>query len=340
MVKVGVIGIGFMGYTHYQTYKKHPKVQIVAIGDYRQDKLDGDWSSIGGNIGGLDRPKEDLTGIKKYQNPMDMLKDPNVDLVDICLPTDKHAEMTVAALKAGKHVFCEKPMARTVKEGEAMVKAAAKAKGYFMLGHCIRFWPEYAVMYVMIKSGKYGKVREFFFRRVANPPTYADKNWFMNGKRSGGALLDLQIHDVDYALYLMGKPKKVWAWGGKGPSGEVDVVHAGLEYPGAHGTIIGGWAYNPPFPFNMEFNVRTDKATFAYDMASGKPFTVYMDNKEFQPELPAGTGWERELDYFINCIESKKKPTVVTAKSSLETLKLVDAELKSIKTGKAVAPAK
>jgi len=340
MVKVGILGLGFMGYTHYQIHKNNPKVKIVAIGDYNKAKLEGDWSSIGGNLGGMDRPKEDLSGIKTYLDPMDVMNDPDVDMIDICLQTDMHAKVAIAALKTGKHVFCEKPMARSAKEAAAMAAVAAKAKGYFMLGHCIRFWPEYAVMYDMIKSGKYGKVREFLLRRVANPPTYADKNWFMNGKRSGGAQLDLHVHDVDYALYLMGKPKKVWAWGGKGPSGGIDVVHAGFEYAGAHGTIIGGWVYDTPFPFNMEFNVRTDKATFTYDMAAGKPFTVYSGKKEITPKLPAGTGWELELKYFIDCIQAKKKPTIVTAKSSLETMKIMELELKSIQTGKALSPGK
>ncbi|MFA5865244.1 MAG: Gfo/Idh/MocA family oxidoreductase [Phycisphaerae bacterium] len=341
MVKVGLIGIGFMGFTHYQIYKKHPNAKIVALADYNAKKLEGDWSSIGGNIGSSERGKEDLTGIKTYQNPLDLINDPDVELVDICMPTDLHAELAIAALKAGKHVFLEKPMARTGKQADAIAQAAAKSKKYFMVGHCIRFWPEYQVTYEMIKSGKYGKVSEIFLRRVANPPLQSDKNWFMNEKRSGGGMLDLHIHDVDFALYLMGKPKKVWAWAAKGPSKGFDAVHAGYEYPGGvHVNIIGGWAYHAPFPFNMEFCIRTEKATFLYDMASGKPFTVYTDGKEISPKLPTGTGWGRELDYFINCIQKKTKPMIVTAKSSLDSIKMYETELASIKAGKAVAPIK
>lgn len=342
MVKVGVIGLGFMGYTHYQIYKKHPNAKIVAIADYNPKKLEGDWSSVGGNLGGMDRPKEDLTGIKTYQNPLDLINDPNVDMVDICMPTDLHAQLAVAALKAGKHVFLEKPMARTSKQAAEIAKAAGKSKKYFMVGHCIRFWPEYQVTYDLIKSGKYGKVRELFLRRVANPPLYADQNWFMKEKRSGGGMLDLHIHDVDFALYLLGKPKRVWAWGGKGPSGGIDVVHAGFEYSGGtHVNIVGGWAYHAPFPFNMEFCVRCEKATFLYDMATGKPLTIYTaDGKDIVPKLPAGTGWDRELDYFIKCIEKKTKPAVVTAKSSLESVQMVELEMASITAGKALAPKK
>ncbi len=337
MIRVGLAGIGFMGLTHYNIHTANPKVKLPAISDYNQKKLDGDWSSISGNLGDGKSENQDMSGIKTYRDYKDMIADPEIDMIDICMPTDLHAEVAIAALKAGKHVFLEKPMARTSKQAKAIADAAAKAKGYFMVGHCIRFWPEYQVAYEMIKSKKFGRVREVFLRRVANAPTYADKNWFMNGKRSGGAALDLHIHDVDFALYLCGMPNKITAWGEKGPSKEIDVVHAGYEYKnGTHVTIIGGWAYNAPFPFNMEFCIRCDKATFTYDMAAGKSLCVYADGKELTPNLPEGTGWSRELDYFIDCIETKKKPKVVTASSSLESVKMVETELKSIQTGKTI----
>ncbi|NLX20149.1 MAG: Gfo/Idh/MocA family oxidoreductase [Phycisphaerae bacterium] len=338
MVKVGLIGLGFMGYTHYQIYKKNRRAKVVAIGDYNRDKLEGDWSSVGGNLGDMAREKEDLSGIKTYANPLDMLGDPNVDVVDICLPTDLHHDMAIQALKSGKHVFSEKPMARNFKEAQEIAKAAGRAKGFYMVGHCIRFWPEYEVAKQIVDSGKYGRVEEVFLRRVANPPTYGDKNWFMNATRSGGGELDLHIHDADYALYLLGKPKRVWAWGSKGPSGGIDVVHAGLEYPrNVHVNIIGGWAYHAPFPFNMEFCIRCEKATLHYDMQEGKPLTIYTAaGKVIVPKVPAGTGWERELDYFLKCVEKNEKPTVVTAQSSLESVRLIDAEMRSIAAGKAV----
>ncbi len=339
MIKVGVVGIGFMGHTHYQIYKKHKDAKVVAIADYRESRLRGEWWDIGGNIGDMKREKEDLTGISTYKNPYDLIADPEVELVDICMPTDLHKELAIAALKAGKHVFLEKPMARNSEEAREILKVANRAKGYFMVGHCIRFWPEYEVAYKFIKSGKYGKVREVFLRRVANPPTFGDKNWFMRGKRSGGAILDLHIHDVDYALYLLGKPKRIWAWGDKGPSGAIDVVYAGFEYPGGvHASIVGGWAYHAPFPFNAEFCIRTQKATFVWDMLLGKPLTIYTDKgKEITPKIPEGDGWSREIDYFLNCIKRKKKPEIVTAKSSYESLIAVEKEMESIRTGKAVA---
>ncbi len=339
MVKVGLIGIGFMGHTHYQIYKGHKQAKVVALADYNKAKLAGDWSSIGGNLGDSSRRREDMSGIATYSDPFKLLKDPNVDMIDICLPTDLHHKVAMAALKTGKHVFVEKPMARTAKQASAIAKASVRRNKYFMVGHCIRFWPEYEVAYKLIKSKKYGKVKEMQLRRVAGPPTYTDKNWQLNAKRSGGAALDLQIHDADFALYLLGKPKKISAWGSKGPSGGIDVLHAAFDYPGnVRASIVAGWGYHPTFPFNMEFCIRCEKATFLYSMASGVPLTIYTDKgKEIQPKVPAGTGWSRELDYFIKCIVKNTKPSIVTAASSLESVKLVEAQLKSIEKGKPVA---
>lgn len=339
MVKVGLIGLGFMGYTHYQIHKANKKVKFVALADSNKAKLKGDWSTVGGNLGSMKRENEDLTGVATYADPMDLINDPNVDMVDICLPTDLHVKYALAAIKAGKHVFLEKPMSRTAKEGEKLAKAAAKAKTAFMVGHCIRFWPEYEYAYQLVKSGKLGAIREVFLRRVAQPPM-GHRGWFMDGKRSGGAALDLHIHDVDFALYLMGMPKKVWAWGDKGPSGAIDVVHAGWEYAkGAHVTIHGGWAYHTPFEFNMEFYIRCEKGTIAYDMSSkdNNPLKVYLGKKKIEPKMAEGTGWGRELAYFVDCIEKGKKPSVITAASSLESVQMVETELASIKSGKAIA---
>jgi predicted dehydrogenase len=337
MVKVGLIGLGFMGSTHFKIYQNLSNAKIVAVADFQKKRLEGDWSDIGGNIGD-GSGKVNLSGIATYSDPMDLINDSSVEYVDICLPTDLHLQYAVAALKAGKHVITEKPMVLNTKQADVLVKAAAKAKGYFMVAHCIRFWPEYAVTQELIKSGKYGKVKELFLRRVVSPGHRGYQDWLLKEKRSGGALLDLHIHDIDYALFLCGKPKKVWAWGAKGPSGGIDIVHAGYEFSGGvHANIIGGWGYLGKFPFNMEFCIRTDKATFTYNMAAGKPLTIYTaDGKEIVPKVPAGTGWDREIEYFVNCVDKKKKPTIVTAKSSFESVKMAEYELKSIKEGKAV----
>ena len=332
MVKVGIIGLGFMGRMHYEVYKKHLGARVVAIADYRKARRNGNWQDVGGNIANKSRKGENLTGISTYAKPEALLADPQVEMVDICLPTDLHAQVAIAALQAGKHVLLEKPMTLNSRQGQAIVKEAARAKKYFMVAHCIRFWPEYQVARELVRSRKYGRVKEAFFRRVVSPPTYGDKNWYFDSARSGAAQLDLHIHDVDYMLYLLGKPTSLYAWGSKGPSGGIDTVHCLYRYPaGVNVTIVGGWSYHGTFPFNMEFCIRCSKATMVYNLADGKSLTVYTHNgQEIKPPLPEGDGYSREIDYFLACIEQKVRPKIVTASSSLQTIKMIERELRGV----------
>ena len=106
VVKVGIVGLGFMGTTHFRIHRANAKCVITAIADVDAQKRKGDISAVIGNIGKEDNSKPlDLTGVKTYANAMDLIADPEVDVVDICVPTADHATYVIAALKAGKHVF-------------------------------------------------------------------------------------------------------------------------------------------------------------------------------------------------------------------------------------------
>jgi len=339
-VKVGLIGVGFMGKMHFGVHSASKRAKIVAIADVDQKKLDGDWSSIGGNIDDASAKKVNLKGIRKYTNAMDLIKDPEVELVDITLPTSMHAKWSLAALKAGKHLLCEKPVARTAKEAKKVAAAAKKAKGMMMVAHCIRFWPEYAVTRQLVKSRKYGKVLSASFRRLSPAPTWGWKNWLMNGRMSGGALLDLHIHDIDYVQYLFGKPKAVFARGylSKMSKGGVDHVVASYVIPGVKQAMAeGAWGLEPAFPFEMSFNIVCQKATISFSTSSSPMFTVYGPGAKVEhPKVPAGDGYSLEIDYFLKCIQTGKKPKVVTVDDAVNSVRIAEAEFKSIKTGKIV----
>jgi len=156
MVKVGIIGLGFMGRMHLEDYQKHPEVKIVAVSDTIAKKLKGDLSG-GGNIS-TEKDIFDFTGIRTYEEADELIADEDVDLVDICLPTHLHAEFTIKALNKGKHVLCEKPMAGCLEECDSMIEAAEKAGKKLMIGQCLRFWPEYEVLKDYVENGKMGKL--------------------------------------------------------------------------------------------------------------------------------------------------------------------------------------
>ena len=153
-VKIGIIGLGFMGSTHWRIYEAMRGAKIVALADVEPAKRRGDVSAVVANIGGGDNSKPlDTTGINVYADALDLIADPSVDVVDICVPTARHVDLVCAALAAGKHVFCEKPLCRTAAEVKRIVQAAKKAKGFLNIGLCVRAWPEYRAAWEYFKSG-------------------------------------------------------------------------------------------------------------------------------------------------------------------------------------------
>ena len=220
MINVGIIGFGFMGKMHFNCYRKMKNVRVAAMCDIEPDKFTRKGGTAG-NIKGADKPL-DFTGVELFHDFDAMLKKADLDAISITLPTYLHCEYTLKALKAGLNVLCEKPMAMTVQECEKMAAAAQKSRRILQVGHCIRFWPEYAKTKEIIDSGKYGKVKAATFQRLSLTPTWSWQNWLLDNRKSGGANLDLHIHDSDYVQYLFGMPKSVFSRGAKSPSKALD----------------------------------------------------------------------------------------------------------------------
>ncbi len=339
-VNVGIVGLGFMGTTHWGIYKGLKNAKIVALADVDARKRKGDVSAVVGNIGGGDNSKPlDLTGVKVYDCALALAKDSDVDVVDICVPTPDHADIVCAALAAGKHVFCEKPLCRDAAQMKRIVAAAKTAKTFFNVGLCVRAWPEYRHAYEYFKSGKAGKMKSATFKRISpSVDGNAWQNWFMDGVRSGGALLDMHVHDTDEVNYFFGMPKSVTAVGATGIVSKGGVDHVVATYDYGNGTLVmaeGGWAAAKGAPFEMSFTIVCEKATLKLDASGyhiypvkGKPITPKLDVK-------AGpTGWHQELAYFVNCVAKGVTPDKYQTLASVEnTMKLVFAEEKSVKSG-------
>ncbi len=324
-VRIGLVGLGFMGTTHWRIYREMKGVEIVALADVDVAKRRGDVSKVVGNIGGGDNSRPlDLAGVTVYESALALIANADVDIVDVCVPTPDHAEIVCAALAAGKHVFCEKPLCRTPRELKAIVAAAKKAKGFFNVGLCVRAWPEYRHAWEYFRSGKAGKMKSATFKRISpSVDGNAWKNWFMDGKLSGGALLDLHVHDIDEVNCFFGRPKRVRAFGAKGivSRGGYDHVLSVFDY--GDGTLVtaeGGWAAAKGTPFEMSFTIVCEKATIKLD-ASG--YRIYpVKGKAISPkvDVKAGaTGWHQELAYFVKCVRTGEKPEKYQTLSSVET---------------------
>jgi predicted dehydrogenase len=338
MVNIGVIGLGFMAVTHLKAYRHVPGARVAALCNPSGRNLDGDFSKVFGNVGSKDPFKLDMSDVKACRNYAELLADPEIDLIDICAPTHAHTSLALDALKAGKHVLCEKPLARDFEQAREMASAAAAANRILMPAMCLRFWPEWAWVKKAMDSGTYGKVLGARFRRVAEPPGWGQNN-FLQGKLSGGALLDLHIHDTDFVQFCFGRPRAVYSTGYTAVSDAID--HVVTQYQVDSGAMVhaeGAWAMTPGFGFNMAYTVNFEKATADYDIARGADAL-----RLFESGKPAQTitcepadGYIGELRHIVEAIQSGQQPTVVTAQEGVSAVEICEAEERSIQTGQIV----
>jgi predicted dehydrogenase len=338
MVNVGVIGLGFMGVTHIKAYLQIKNARIAAICDAVRLPIDGSLSSVAGNIATTAPVKLDMSQVKAYSSFEDLLANPEIELVDICTPTPSHPLLALAALKAGKHVICEKPLARTAAPAREIATAAASAKGFFMPAMCLRFWPEWAWLKQAIDQRTYGRVLAARFRRVSEPPGWSQST-YLKGDESGGALLDLHIHDTDFVQFCFGRPRSVVSSGVSFLSGAID--HVVTQYHVANGAVVhaeGTWLMSPGHGFSMAYTVIFENATADYDSSRGtdalrlfekgqSPRTVKCDGPD---------GYVGELTHMIEAITAGIPPTVVTAADGLSSVEICEAEERSVNSGKIV----
>src|SRR5271166_1646942 len=218
MVRIGLVGIGFMGWIHYLATRSVTGAAVTAICSRDRKKLAGDWTSIRGNFG---PPGEiiDLGSAKKYESLDAMLADPDIDLIDICNPTQLHPETAIAALQAGKHVLVEKAIALDLAQADAMLAAAKKANRLLMVAHVLPFVPEFAFAAEAVRGGRYGKLLGAHFKRVISRPDWSTD--IGDAAKTGGPAVDLHIHDTHFIGLIAGVPAKVFSSGLVGAEGSV-----------------------------------------------------------------------------------------------------------------------
>lgn len=342
-VKAGIIGLGFMGTTHFNIHQKLGKSEIIAVADVDEKKLKGDWSSVVGNIGDTDYSKQiDMTSIKTYIDAMDLINNQEVEMVDICVPTHLHEKFVIAAIKKGKHVLCEKPIGRTFSEAKRITEEAEQSDKFFMNGLCVRYWPEYRHAWELYKSGELGKLISATFKRVS-PSSHDNswQNWFMNAGLSGGALLDLHLHDTDLVRYFFGRPTSVTSFGVGGFRSDGGIDHLFTNYNFDDGTLImaeGGWAPAKNTPFEMSFQIVCEKGTIRL---SETGYSIIYENGKIEEPKPAKenlpTGWHVEIDYFLSSILNKKQPDKYLNTAEMrDSIAIIEAEELSINEKRAV----
>ena len=337
MIKVGVIGIGMMGSTHLDIYSRLKQARVVAISDIDPDKLSGK-ARAKGNIEGQAQGLFDMAAVRKHDEGMKLIADEEVELVDICLPTPLHMKYARAALKAGKHVMVEKPLARTRREADILAQCAeeAEAAGIFsMPAMCMRFWPGWDWLKAAIVKESYGRVLSAHFRRLVTHPA---TGFYNSGEECGGALLDAHIHDTDFVQWCFGMPQSVSSHGYCKITSGIDPVFTRYDF-GSDGPMVtaeGGWAMAGGFPFTMQYTVNFEKATAVYDNAAAAPLTLYRKGRAEAVKLAEGMGYDYEIPYFLNCIRKRQPPATVTIADGARSVRICAAENASVLKGRAV----
>ncbi len=321
MIKVGLIGCGFMGTMHANCYNAIEGVQVVAVADLQKDKAEAIAK---------------LSGAKIYKTGMELIENEKLDAIDICLPTYLHAEHAEAAMKKVKNVFLEKPATLTVEDGEKLLKVQGETGAGVQVGQVIRFWDEYVWLKDLIDGGKYGKVVNAMFRRVS-PRADGWEHWFRNVEKSGGAALDLHIHDVDYMLYAFGKPKSFHTVLGHG--GEPNSYIATIADYGDKAVMLeGSWDFPADYPFEMAFRVKFENAVAEYTheglrlYKNGAVENVKIEKAFTACVAGAGNisdlgGYYNELKYFTDCLRVGKKPEKAGLFDAVESVRFVHKEI-------------
>jgi predicted dehydrogenase len=346
-VRIGIIGIGFMGMTHFEAAKQVRGGRVAAIATRSEKKRKGDWSDIQGNFGPRGSAQTDLSGVNTYSDYRDLLADPEIDLVHVCLPTERHESVSIEALRAGKHVLVEKPIAIELETAERMLEAAREAGKLLMVAQVLPFFPEFRWARECVQSGKYGKLLGASFRRVITTPDWSDD--LSDFRRLGGWGIDLHIHDNHYIGLLCGVPRKVFS---RGLLKEGLVNHVSTQYvyddPELTVSCISGGIAAGQLKFAQSFELFLEQATLQFDVGTygeewvvNRPLTVIPNEGPIETPDPGGSGewcaaFTDEIQTAVEAVQSGKEPRILSGRLACDALKLCYAEAESIRTGEPV----
>ena len=324
MIKVGIIGFG--GIAQSAHLKPHLELEakgitkLVSVCDVCPERFE---KNVDINIG------ESLVSlgsdVKKYSDWRMMLEKEDIDMVDICVPTFLHEEITIGALETGHHVLCEKPMSLNYEACQKMCETAKRMGKKLMIGHSFRFDPKLSYLKKLVDDGTFGKVKSAVFKRLSPPPVWGWDNWFMDNKRSGGCILDLHIHDVDAIRYIMGEPTSASCCT-QDVYSKRDIAHTRLMYDDFSILATCDWT-RQGIPFEWEFSVALEKATV---VGNCDGVSVYKRNEEkISAVIDNKKSHQREIEYFIDCLVRNKENIMPTPEDSALSVKLINTLIES-----------
>lgn len=328
-IRVGIIGLGFMGRTHLAAYRSAERaglpVRVAAVVDSKGDAIRE--ASAAGNL--EVGQSAALDGVAVLSRARELLELGDVDAVSICTPTDTHVCLAEAALAAGKHVLIEKPVALTSNLAQELADfATERPELVAMPAMCMRFWPGWDWLRERIRDRAFGALRELHLRRVGPPPNWAPE-FYGDMSRCGDALVDLHVHDVDFVLWAVGSPQGVAARG--------TARHVTTTYDfGADGPVVvaeGGWVAEPDMRFSMTYRAVFDDAVVTFELGRATPVLIERAGRAAEAApVAGGAGYDGEIRAFVEAVQSGGAPAVRLAEA-VRVLRVVEAERRSLERG-------
>jgi len=258
-LRVGVVGGGFIAGVHLAAWRQLGAARL-AVFDLHPERARGRAAAVDA------QPMESLAQLIAA-----------VDVVDVCTPTDTHRATVEAAAAAGRDVICEKPIARSLVDAEALARACEGAGVRLLVAHVVRYFPEYAAAQAAVAAGRIGRPAVLRLRRESSRPSKAAESWIFDEARSGGLILDLMVHEFDFARWIAGEVESVMARHVRDASGrDVDFAVAILRHAsGALTHVTGSWSYPPPV-FRTGFELAGDAGLIEYESVDQQPVARYL----------------------------------------------------------------
>ncbi|MBE7031199.1 MAG: Gfo/Idh/MocA family oxidoreductase [Ruminococcaceae bacterium] len=325
MLHIGLIGAGFMGNTHAEVYKLLSLTEDV--------RLYGVCDLVPEKAKKAALPSSSVV----FSTPEELLACPDIHAVDICLPTHLHCAYAKKAMQAGKHIFIEKPVVLTPEEGKELLEYKKIYGTKIMVGQCLRLWDEFVALKEIYQTGKYGALKRLKLNRLSATPDWSHENWYLDIEKSGGAILDLHIHDIDFMRFLLGEPARFKV------NGNREYICGMFEYEnGVSVQIESGWGFPKSFPANAGYRADFEQAVVCYNgngvniyEHGGKRFTEHPSLRSDQNEHIAKKaaqygGYYNELKYFVQQINSGKEIEIATLREGIQTVELIYKELANV----------
>jgi predicted dehydrogenase len=296
-MRLGLLGSGMMGQQHISALASFPDVTVVTR---------------------TSEPYASFEFKDRESFYRTLIAAPDLDAIDICLPTRMHPWTAIAALEAGKHVICEKPLALNLPECARILDAIRSSGCIFMVAHVVRFFPAYRVLAQAVRDQHLGPLRSIRFKRWSGIPTWSD--WLGRQTESGGAILDLLIHDFDQSIWLLGMPNRVSAEFVESP----DTVRCLMQYDASPSRsacaveIEGGW-FTDQRPFAMSFHARFAQADLIYH---DNRLTIESGSYCIPIPLPQVNPYSEQLRHFLNCCRNRFEPAESSARAGADAVQL------------------